>query len=234
MSPQLRCCSHICVILMIFGGIAKAESNVKDDMTKWKEHEIDVFVLKEIVEDLQHDLEDLLKSSKAQSRMLENIRSEKQSDLCENVENAYNKTQRKYNYVQERIVVKIDEIQAEQMENLKKIKDRKSNCQSSPSTAAVLPPTMFGEISGQIELLETQLQDHETHQKAQHTKNEEQLKILRDINTKLTAHQEKFEKLEKELTELLKPQPKQGYDVVPEPLPMSLVVGMAKKNADVK
>lgn len=155
----------------------------------------------------------------------------------------FNTTYRKYNAFENRMIKKLEEIQDEQTERLDEIllKQRTNkNCGSQGSATAIsLLSTTLEEMSEKMDKLEQEfvkLQTWETKLNAQQTKFdafvEQQLKILQDINNKLTKNEDQYVKISQELTEL-KDLKKNVQQIVPSnrpKLPMEVILGLTSAN----
>ncbi|XP_073837320.1 uncharacterized protein [Musca autumnalis] len=208
-------CLFACYIFLSFCELSKCEFELNVESQNFKDHESNVYRMQEIVQNLNYDIAELKRSSTTQHNALKELQEdnglspENSEDTCERITLSFNSTQRKYSVVEERILLKLQEINDEQMDNLRTIMNRK-NCNvaaaaallSAPVVESITPETLK-EFEEKFTNLETELHRYEEQQKLLQQKNEEQLKILRNINAELNGHHVELENFEKQLSPMI-------------------------------
>lgn len=145
-----------------------------------------------------------------------------QIDICDHISVSFDSAKRKHNFIEESIVTKLDEFNNLTTTNLNRILNHRG-CQST------IVPDSLSEVSEKIEQLEKQLDEHELQQKMLQSRNEEQLKMLHDINALLTKHHDKFENFGIQVPNLLQtPKDDAGVGDTNHILPMSYVLGLTQ------
>lgn len=170
--------------------------------------------------------------------------SEEVENSCDKISGMFNATIKKQNIIESRLIVKLEELQENQLANFEemliKMRLNKScGTQTGSSNALALISTNLAEVNEKIEqidktivkfaLLEEKLN---TQQTTFDKFSENQLKILQQINDKLDRNQQQFDKINRDITNLkdltidlketiTQPRPK---------LPMEVILGLSSAN----
>lgn len=250
MKQNLKFVAIFCVILTFGAYQVKGEEKDGDEeLTLRNQLFADVFLLKEGVDRLQISVEVLNKRYSNQLDILKDVQTKMvaddngDDDFSDKMSSYFNATFRKYNLLENKLVTKLDEIQEEQTTRLDTIllKQGKS-CASNggSSTTLTMMSSVLSDVNEKINNFEEQLKKLETleekfnlQQSKLEANHQAHLKILQEINEKLTKNQEKFDKLEKDLPNL-----KDAMDKVNQMtfkktnrLPMEVILGVLTSNA---
>ncbi|XP_065359568.1 uncharacterized protein LOC135953552 [Calliphora vicina] len=239
------------VILTLNTIPAKADDSSTDELTLRNQLFADVFLLKEGVDHLQISIEVLNKRYNNQMDILKGLQSkfllndsEEEDGVCDRITGLFNSTFRKYNAFESRMVSKLEEIQDNQSTRLDEILSKQKlnrNCgsKSDSSTAVSLMSETLSEVGEKIDKFEEQFVKLETLEakfNLQQTKldkfMENQLKVLQEINEKLSKNDQQFDKLGQEMTNLkeLKNNVNQVMAHPRPKLPMEVILGLSSAN----
>ncbi|XP_073838660.1 uncharacterized protein [Musca autumnalis] len=242
--PVASCRIFVCYILLSLCVLSKCGFEINVDSEKFKDHDANIVRVQEVVDGLNYDINELETFSNKQYKALAEMKAVNNlspldtDDTCERITLFFNSTQRKYNVVEERIILKLQEINDEQMENLKLIMNQR-NCHTAAAALLSAPlvesvtPEIITDFKEKLTNLERELQQYEERQKSLQQKNEQQLKILRNINAELSGHNAELENFEKQLSPMIQ----NAIEVVRnskdhgkvDTLPLDMVVGLTTK-----
>ncbi|KAI8116472.1 hypothetical protein FF38_05885 [Lucilia cuprina] len=230
---------------------ARANEAQPDELKLRNQLFADVFLLKEGVDNLQISVEVLSKRYTNQMEILKSLQtkflledSNESGDVCDTITGMFNTTFRKYNAFESRIMTKLDEIQDEQSMRLdaillKQKSNRNCGSRSDSSADVTLMSETLTELSEKMNMFEkkfTKVETFETQLNLQQSKFdkfiENQMKILQEINEKLSKNQQQFDKFGQELTSLkeLKNNVKQVISNPRPKLPMEVILGLSSAN----
>ncbi|XP_073838116.1 uncharacterized protein [Musca autumnalis] len=193
------CCLAAIIAFLILSTEASGEANQKNITEIMGSY---VYNLQERVNSMKHDVTTLNTSSKKIINSLEGIKTQiaEDSSICDQID-----------VDMDALVTKVKTIQDEQTKQLDNLLDKQQkyieNCNKTKSESSVLSE-LLADINGRANKFEEQLAkidsvlDQEM-QKQSTEVNNQQMKLLDDIDAKLSANQEKIANYENQIPALL-------------------------------